>query len=153
MASIAPFRAIANEQPRQPCVLAGSANPTDNGSAMSMTLVELLLRERDAAAIPRAGPLAIRPVVVDANVLAEDVYHTLFRGQSALLDSAELGVVRLFTPAHIYGKVYRVLADMAYGPRAGMAVKAISVWETKYLPVLRFVDMDSCHVDDDRIVA
>jgi hypothetical protein len=120
---------------------------------MSTSLVELMTRDREPDSIPRSGPFAIRPVVVDANVFAEDVYHTVFKDHSALLDTAGLGTVRLFTPAHVYGKVYRVLGEMAYGSRAGMLAKAVEVWESKYLPIVRFVDMDMCPVDDARVAA
>src|SRR5436190_5179465 len=119
-----------------------------------MSLVEFFTRDAEPEHIPRTGPLSIRPVVVDANALISDAYYAAaHKGHSALLDAADLGVIRMFAPVHIYWKVYAGLPELAYGPRLGLLEEAHRLWETAYLPLVRFVDVEGLATEDPRVTA
>ncbi|HEX6349353.1 MAG TPA: hypothetical protein VF160_08175 [Candidatus Dormibacteraeota bacterium] len=117
-----------------------------------MSLIEFLMREVEPEQIPVAGPMAISPVVVDANALASDAFYAAQHdGHSALLDAANLGVIRLFAPVHIYDRVYSLLPELAYGSRLALLEEAVRLWESEYLRHVRFVDVEDAAVDDPRV--
>lgn len=102
--------------------------------------------------IPTSGPFAITPLAMDANSLASDVFYAAAnQGHSALLDAAGLGVSRMFAPTHIYRRVYSLLPELAYGPRAALLDEAVRLWETEYLRRVRFVDMRDVTIEDPRV--
>ena len=91
----------------------------------------------------RHGVLAISPVIVDANALISDVYHLLQTDHSRLIETAELGSIRLFSPAAVYSEVYRNLRRLAVGSRSAQLHRAIDLWEAKYLPLIRWCLIDA----------
>ena len=119
-----------------------------------MSMIDFFMQSAQPEEIPASGPLAIKPVVVDANALASDAYYAAaHRGHSSLLLTAGLGTIRLFTPTHIFGKVYAELDKLAYSPRTELRQEATRIWETEYLRKLRFVDVSGVMIDDPRVLA
>jgi hypothetical protein len=117
-------------------------------------MLDFFMQSADPEQIPPSGPLAIQPVVVDANALASDAYYAAAHGgHSALLLTAGLGTIRLFTPAHIFGKVYAQLENPEYEPWTTLRKEATRIWETEYLRLLRFVDVSNVQIDDPRVLA
>jgi hypothetical protein len=100
-------------------------------------------------------PWSIQPVVVDANVLVSDVFYAaLHNGQSALLDLARFGSGRLFTSAHVYGKVYERLPKLALtGAGRNRLDSAMRTWETEYLPRVRFVQVPDGLLTSPKVAA
>jgi hypothetical protein len=119
-----------------------------------MSMLEFFLQSAEPDQIAVSGPLAIRPVVVDANALASDVYYAAAHGgHSSMLLAAGLGTIRLFTPPHIYGKVYAELDYPNYEPWAELRNEARRIWESEYLRKLRFVDVTDYQTADPRVLA
>jgi hypothetical protein len=119
-----------------------------------MSMLDSLMQSAEPEQIPESGPLAVQPVVVDANDLASDAYFAAAHdGHSSLLLAAGLGTIRLFTPTHIFGKVYAQLDHPDYQPWAELRHEARRVWENQYLRLLRFVDVSDVKIDDPRVMA
>jgi hypothetical protein len=119
------------------------------------SLIEFITSELPAREIGWRRYMAIRPIVVDANVLASDVFFVAQRGRdSALQDLSGFGTGRLFTSSHIYSKVYARLPKLAAsGGRGKFLQAAINIWEQRYLPRIRFVDVSDMHPEDPRIMS
>ena len=116
-----------------PLTVAADRGPVTSGIIEHMSMLEFFLQSAEPDQIAVSGPLAIRPVVVDANALASDVYYAAAHGgHSSLLLAAGLGTIRLFTPPHIYGKVYAELDNPNYEPWAELRNEARRIWESEY---------------------
>jgi hypothetical protein len=119
-----------------------------------MSMLDFFMQSAEPEQIPASGPLAIQPVVVDANALASDAYYAAaHHGHSSLLLTASLGTIRLYTPMHIFGKVYAQLDHPDYEPWTELRQEATRIWETQYLRLLRFVDVSDIEIDDPRVLA
>jgi hypothetical protein len=119
-----------------------------------MSMLEFFLQEAEPEQIAAPGPLAIQPVVIDANALASDVYYAAANGgNSSLLLAASLGTIRLFTALHIYGKVYAELDNPNWEPWYELRHAARRIWEAEYLRKLRFVDVSDYQTADPRVLA
>jgi hypothetical protein len=120
-----------------------------------LSTIDWLSAELPAWQIQAYRPWSVRPAVVDANALVSDVFYAAVHdGQSALLDLARFGSVRLFTSAHIYGKVYERLPKLALtGAGRDRLDSAIRTWETEYLPRLRFVQVPDHLLSSPRVAA
>src|SRR6266851_5234936 len=119
-----------------------------------MSMLDYFLQAVEPEEIRTSGPFAIQPVVVDANALASDAYYAAAHdGHSSLLLAAGLGTIRLFTPTHIFGKVYAQLDHPEYEPWQELKHEARRMWEREYLAKLRFVDVSDVEVDDPRVLA
>jgi len=87
------------------------------------------------------GPLAIRPLVVDSNVLRDDVLAAVRRGhQTALMDASARSGLRLFCGPHVPAEVEEHLHRWAVKGRADPVV-ARAAWRDHHLPFLRCVDL------------
>lgn len=87
------------------------------------------------------GPLAVRPLVVDSNVLRDDVLAAARRGhQTALMDASARGGLRLFCGPHVPAEVEEHLDRWAVKGRVDPAV-ARAAWRDHHLPLLRCVDL------------
>jgi predicted nucleic acid-binding protein len=86
-------------------------------------------------------PLAVRPIVVDANVLRHEVRRALRTQQrTALLDAADGYGLRLFCPVHVVQELDEHLDEWVdgYSPR-----EAREFFERHYLPIIRVVTVPS----------
>ena len=99
----------------------------------------------------------VRPVVIDANVLVEEVTRRLphvVEGvdvqparSSSLADALSAGAVRLYGKADVVEEVMRHLSDVtALKPRD--VGTAISLLESEYLSQMRVVDVSTIVIDD-----
>lgn len=80
---------------------------------------------------------AVRPAVVDTNVLKSDVFQACFRGhQTALLEAGEYGL-RLYCSDRVIAEFDEHLAEWVDGLLPLETVRA--VFEHHYLPILRVV--------------
>lgn len=89
-------------------------------------------------------------MVVDTNVLLADCAHVVRSGKrSFLLASGELPIAHLFASERVREEVEKHLP--AHAERAGLdREEVIEVWRERYLPAIRFVDLDG-DAKDDRV--
>lgn len=87
------------------------------------------------------------PCVVDTHVLAFDVIQGVTRGRStALVGAARNGNGPIFAAAHVHGEVQRLLERRA-AERAIDCAKLYQVWNQRYAPLVRFVDVPPVSTD------
>lgn len=85
--------------------------------------------------------LAVRPAIIDTNVLKSDVFQACFKGhRTAVLDAGENGL-RLYCSEHVIGEFEEHLAEWVEGLLPLETVQA--VFERHYLPILRVVKVPS----------
>jgi len=99
----------------------------------------------------------VRPVVIDANVLVEEVTRRLPHvvdgvdvqpaRSSALADALSAGAVRLYGKADVVEEVMRHLSDVTTLKPRGVGA-AISLLESEYLSRMRVVDVSTVVIDD-----
>jgi hypothetical protein len=92
------------------------------------------------------------PVVLDTNVLLSDCAHVVRSGKiSFLLASAQLPIAHLFATERVRAEVERYLPSHA--ERSGLdSDEVIRVWRERYVPVIRFVDVEG-EARDPRVAA
>ncbi len=95
-----------------------------------------------------ASPLVVRPVVVDANTLRDDLRRacrTMHR--TSLLDAAARRGLRLYCPEHVAGELHEHLAEWVDG--VVPLVAAHEVLKEHYFPILRVVNVPDGPLDPD----
>lgn len=93
--------------------------------------------------------------VVDANAILSSVANDCQKGpswKSRLVRMTSGDSAVLYAPDHIYGEVYEHLPRMARFSRVPLGVLRAR-FETEYLPVLRFVTVDTTVIADPQVLA
>ncbi len=87
-----------------------------------------------------SAPWRIRPVVVDTNILLNDLARRVRRNtETALVEAAAIGGLRLFVARHIPSEVEKHLTS--YCQRRGLDHgHGVGVWDDTYRPLLRVVE-------------
>ncbi len=99
-------------------------------------------------------PLAVRPVIVDSNVLRDDLRRAIETQQrTAFLTAADSYGLRPFCPDHVPAEVDEHLADWAVD--LADPADARKIFEQHYLPVLRIVTVPLAplHLDEARRIS
>jgi hypothetical protein len=93
--------------------------------------------------------------VVDANAILSSVDNDCRKGphwRSRLLRMASGGTAVLYVPDHVYGEVYRRMPKIARSSPVPLAVLR-ERFEAEYLPVLRYVTVDTAAIADPQVLA
>ena len=93
--------------------------------------------------------------VVDANAILSSVDNDCRKGPhwlSRLLRMASGGTAVLYAPDHVYGEVYRRMPKIARSSPVPLAVLR-ERFEAEYLPVLRYVTVDTAAIADPQVLA
>jgi hypothetical protein len=93
--------------------------------------------------------------IVDANAVMSSVDNDCRRGdlwQSRLLRMADGGTARLYAPDHVYGEIYQRMPRIAKTSPVALDVLRLR-FEERYLPAMRFVDVDMSSVTDPQVLA
>src|ERR1700691_1810276 len=93
--------------------------------------------------------------VVDANAILSSVDNDCRKGphwRSRLLRMASGGTAVLYVPDHVYGEVYRRMPKIARSSPVPLAVLR-ERFEAEYLPVLRYVTVDTAVIADPQVLA
>jgi len=92
------------------------------------------------------------PALVDANAVIEDVLRRCRGPFTAMTFLPTRGFITLLAPTHVHGEVGEHLPRVAAMSGCSMEL-AMHVWETVYLPLIRFVDIPAADLDDGRVRA
>lgn len=82
----------------------------------------------------------VRPIVLDACVLRDDILHSCRRGRTVLINAANEGFLRLFVARHVLEEVDR--HSNRWAADGGVSHEAfLERWRSEYLPLLHLVSL------------